>query len=194
MRLCRSLKKIFFSYLWNLTFSLKYRHTRPVAASSTTQDHELSKSWSIFSAPAHWSTHIIHIASTHWQTSINLASSKPTALLASAEALMIAHVHMQRCCCIGFLLLNIQIEVHTDALQTLPSWSPSIITPHPNQAWELLSLYLLLFCQYWYTNIMSLSNPFSGHPTVDLRHVSSIQLGSHLKWRWLNTRGVLKIA
>lgn len=58
MRLCRSLEKIFFFYLWNLTSSLKYRHTHPATASSTAQDHEPSKSWSVFSVPAHWNTHV----------------------------------------------------------------------------------------------------------------------------------------
>lgn len=35
--------------------------------------------------PAQWNTHVTGISSTHWETSINPASSEPTALLASTE-------------------------------------------------------------------------------------------------------------
>lgn len=54
---------------------------------------------------------------------------------------------------------------------------------------ESLDLHLLLFCQHQCTTVMSLSSPFSG-PSM----VSSKQVGSHLKWWWLNTGGILKIA
>lgn len=56
-------------------------------------------------------------------------------------------------------------------------------------AMEWLDLHLLLSCQYHYPTIMSFSSPFSG-----LSIISSKQVGNHLKWWWLNTGGVLKIA
>lgn len=82
-----------------------------------------------------------------------------------------------------FRLKSVQMLCNFTILKSQHNYSLS------QPAMEWLNLHLLLSCQYHYPSIMSLSSLFSG-----LSIVSSKQVGNHLKWWWLNTGGVLKIA